>query len=298
MNVLSLFDGISCGMVALDRAGIKVNRYVAYEVDENAIKVSQNNYPNIERYGDVFDGDYTQYKGFDLLIGGSPCTHWSINKRDRETTSDGLGFQLFSQYVRALKESECKYFLYENNHKIHQDIQDEITKALGVEPILINSSLVSAQQRFRMYWTNIPNVTEPMNNHIHVRDIIDWGYNGENLIKETKFNGSGFELNRIDKPLRIGTIGKGGQGERVYSINGKSINLTANGGGRGAKTGLYLIGDVVRKLTPLEAERLQTLPDNYTKGISDTQRYKGVGNGWTVDVITHIFQHIKQEVLV
>jgi len=293
VNVLSLFDGISCGMVALERVGIKVNRYVAYEVDDNAIKVSRNNYSNIERRGDVFEGDYTKFKGFDLLIGGSPCTHWSINKKDRETTSEGVGFQLFSQYARALKESECKYFLYENNHKIHQDIQNEITNALGVEPILINSSLVSAQQRFRLYWTNIPNVKQMNDYKIHLKDIIDYSVEQENLIQETKFNGN-YSLGREDKPLRIGIIGKGGQGERVYSVSGKVINLTANGGGRGAKTGLYLIGDSVRKLTPIEAERAQTLPDNYTEGVSNTQRYKGIGNGWTVDVIAHIFKGLKQ----
>jgi len=305
MNVLSLFDGISCGMVALERAGIKVNRYVAYETEDNAIKISQNNYSNIERHGDVFEGDYTKFKGFDLLIGGSPCTQGSINKKDRETTSEGVGFQLFNQYARALKESCCKYFLYENNHKIHQDIQNEITNALGIEPILINSSLVSAQQRFRLYWTNIPDVKQLNDYKIHCKDIIDWSVGQENLIQETNFNGNQ-SLGGEDKPLRIGTIGNGGQGERVYSVSGKVINLTANGGGRGAKTGLYLIGDAVRKLTPIEAERAQTLPDNYTKNgrdmsdlrmenitpISNSQRYKMVGNGWTVDVIVHILNGI------
>ncbi len=294
LKVLSLFDGISCGRVALERIAVSVDTYEAFETDDYAIKVSKKNYPEIKHRGDVFEGDYNQYKGFDLLIGGSPCTHWSINKKNRETTSDGMGFQLFNQYIRALKESECKYFLYENNHKIHIDIQNEITKSLGVKPILINSSLVSAQQRFRLYWTNIPNVTQPNNKHIYVKDIIDEDYIGENLINEVKFNNK--EEYITDKPLRIGTIGKGGQGERVYSINGKSVNLTANGGGRGAKTGLYKIEDTVRTLTPIEAERLQTLPDNYTEGVSDTQRYKCVGNGWTVDVIAHILSFMKKDI--
>jgi DNA (cytosine-5)-methyltransferase 3A len=190
-----LFDGISCGMVALERAGIKVDRYVAYENDKYPVQVSKNNYPQIEHFGDVYEGNYTKYKGFDLLIGGSPCTFWSINKKERETTSDGEGFRLFQQYVRALKESEIPYFLYENNYKIHQDIQDEITKYLGVKPILINSATVSAQQRFRLYWTNIPNVTQPENKYIYVKDIIEkYAATQENLIDEVKFKD-----NYIDK---------------------------------------------------------------------------------------------------
>lgn len=137
MKVLSLFDGISCGMAALERAGISVERYAAYEIDKYAIKISEKNYPFIEHYGNVFDGDFTKYKGFDLLIGGSPCTYWSIAKQNRETTCDGEGFKFFMQYVRALKESECEYFLYENNYSIHKDIKAEISRQLGVEPVMI-----------------------------------------------------------------------------------------------------------------------------------------------------------------
>ena len=143
MKVLSLFDGISCGMVALERAEIPVERYVAYEIEPSAIKISEKNYPVIEHCGDVFKADFTEYRGFDLLIGGSPCTHWSIAQKstDRETTASGIGWELFSQYVRALKESGCKYFLYENNKSMSAEIEAEITKHLGVEPILINSAL-------------------------------------------------------------------------------------------------------------------------------------------------------------
>ena len=290
MKVLSLFDGISCGMVALERVGINVERYVAYEIEENAIKVSKNNYPQIEHCGNVFDADYAKYKNFDLLIGGSPCTFWSISKRDRETTSEGQGYKLFQQYVKALEEVKPKFFLYENNHKIPKEIQDQITKELGVEPILINSAILTAQQRYRLYWTNIP-IEKIIPRAAYVEDILEDVTNEKNLIDVTKFNGKVEKYS--SKLLRIGTIGKGGQGERVYSIKGKSTNLTANGGGRGAKTGLYRIGETVRKLTPIEAERLQTLPDNYTKGISDTQRYKCIGNGWTVDVIAHILKGMK-----
>lgn len=120
MKILSLFDGISCGRVALERADIPVERYVAYEIDKYAKAISAKNYPDIEQCGDVFDGDFTQYKGFDLLIGGSPCTYWSIAKNNRETTCEGEGYKLFMQYVRALRESGCRWFLYENNYSIHQ----------------------------------------------------------------------------------------------------------------------------------------------------------------------------------
>lgn len=255
-----------------------------------------------------------------------------------------MGFQLFMEYVRALKESECKYFLYENNYSIHQNIKDEISKYLGVEPIMINSALVSAQNRKRCYWTNIPNVTQPEDLGIMLADVLENGmswqdksycmtasYDGAVLYNtlerkqrtmvavpvgaaqrgryiddntteqhiEVRNDGKSNCLTTVQKdslvcaPVRVGHYGKGGQGQRIYSVRGKSVTLSANGGGQGAKTGLYKIdlpdGDyIIRKLTPIEAERLQTLPDNYTAGISNTQRYKCIGNGWTVDVIAHI----------
>ena len=349
MKVLSLFDGISCGMLALNRAGIPVEKYDAFEIDKYAVQVSEKNFPQIVHHGNVFDGNFVQFRGYDLLIGGSPCTYWSIAKKGRETTSDGEGFKLFSEYVRALKESECKYFLYENNDSIHQNIKDEISNQLGVQPIMINSALVSAQQRKRCYWTNIPNITQPKDKGILLNDILDnavsWTdksycmtstYNGA-ILRNTlernqrtmvavpvygaaqrgRYISDGSTQQHIEirndgksnclttvqkdslvcKPVRIGEYGKGGQGQRIYSVHGKSVTISANGGGQGAKTGLYKIdlpdGDyIIRKLTPIEAERLQTLPDNYTAGISNTQRYKCIGNGWTVDVIAHIFKEL------
>lgn len=156
---MSTFNGISCGRVALERANIPVERYVSYEIDDNANMVAKDNYPNDEYYGDVFEADFSQYEGFDLLIGGSPCTYWSIAKAGqgiRETQASGLGWELFSQYVRALKETKPKYFLYENNESMSDDIKNEITKHLGVEPIMIDSADFSAQHRKRLYWTNIP----------------------------------------------------------------------------------------------------------------------------------------------
>ena len=344
MKVLSLFDGISCGMLALQRAGIPVECYDAFEIDKYAVTVSKRNFPVIVHHGNVYDGDFTQFQGYDLLLGGSPCTYWSIAKKDREVDCNGEGFRLFKEYVRALEESGCKYFLYENNYSVHQRIKDEITRVLGVEPIMINSALVSAQNRKRCYWTNIPNVVQPEDKGILLADILENGmswqdksycmtasYDGAVIYNtlerkqrtmvavpvgaaqrgryvdgekteqhiEVREDGKSNCLTTVQKdslvcaPVRIGHYGKGGQGQRIYSVVGKSVTLSANGGGQGAKTGLYKIdlpdGDyVIRKLTPVEAERLQTLPDNYTAGISNTQRYKCIGNGWTVDVIALI----------
>ena len=150
MKVLSLFDGISCGMVALERAGIPVERYVAYENNPYPVAISKKNYPFIEHKGDVFDGNYTEYEGFDLLLGGSPCTHWSIANKNRETEPDGIGYKLFMQYVRALHEAKPRYFLYENNYSISKEIKKAITDQLGVEPIMIDSAL--CEQRGIKLW--------------------------------------------------------------------------------------------------------------------------------------------------
>lgn len=214
------------------------------------------------------------------------------------------------QYVRALRESGCKYFLYENNNSIHKDIKDFISEQLGVQPIMINSALVSAQQRKRCYWTNIPNVTQPVDKGILMKDILESGQSwvDKSYCLTASYDGAIFwntlqrkQRTMVAEPIRLGHIGKSnGQANRIYSIEGKSVCLQAQAGGGGAKTGLYKIdlpdGDyTIRKLTPVEAERLQTLPDNYTEGISKAQRYKCVGNGWTVDVIAHILSFIPEE---
>lgn len=311
MNVLSLFDGISCGRLALERVNLPAERYDAFEIDKYAIAISKNNFPDIVQRGNVLDGDFKKFKGYDLLLGGSPCTYWSVAKKNRETSADGDGFRLFREYLRALEESECRYFLYENNDSIHKNIKEEISRSLGVSPIMINSALVSAQQRKRCYWTNIPNVTQPADKGILLRDVLESGvpwqeksycmtasYNGAVIRNTLERSQRTMIAEPVTKPIRIGEYGKGGQGQRIYSVNGKSITLSALGGGQGAKTGLYKIdlpdGDyIIRKLTPIEAERLQTLPDNYTAGISSTQRYKCIGNGWTVDVIAHILGGLK-----
>lgn len=288
MKVLSLFDGISCGMVALERAGISVERYVAYEIEPNAIKISQKNYPQIEHKGDVFKALYKADE-FDLLIGGSPCTHWSIAQKatDRETTASGMGWELFSQYVRALKESGCKYFLYENNKSMSAEIKAEITKHLGVEPILINSALVSAQNRQRLYWTNIPGVSVPNDKGILLSDIIESG-----------------SVDR-DKALCLARRYAGFNGSQSYLCRryfGKSFGQAVFEGDIETikakwKDNPYFESDEknIRQMTVKECERLQTLPDNYTDvdKVTTQMRYEAIGNGWTVDVIAHIFTGLK-----
>lgn len=284
MNVLSLFDGISCGRVALERANIPIERYVAYEIDKNAIKISEHNYPNIEREGDVFEGDFTKYKGFDLLIGGSPCTFWSVAQRSdkRETASEGFGFELFRQYIRALKESECGNFLYENNYSMHKDIKAEITRCFGVEPIIINSNLKSAQTRKRLYWTNIPNVTQPLDKGIMLKDIIESGtVDREKSLcvarRYAGFNGSQSYLCRRYFGKSFGQAVFDGSIQEIkdkWKINPYFESSDKN----------------IRQMTLKECERLQTLPDDYTNisGVSNQMKYEAIGNGWTVDVIAHI----------
>ena len=184
MKVLSLFDGISCGMIALERANVPVELYDAYEIDENAIKISEANYPQISHKGDVFKAEYKAGE-YDLLIGGSPCTYWSIaTSGTRETVSYGLGWDLFSQYVRALHEVKPKYFLYENNESMSDNIKQEITKQLGVEPIMIDSQFFSAQVRKRYYWTNIDFDKNFHNVDKRIKDIIfDNSYKVKNFNK-------------------------------------------------------------------------------------------------------------------
>ena len=335
ITVLSLFDGISCGQLALQRAGIKVDRYLASEVDKYAIKITQKNFPNTEQLGDVKNVWAKNLPKIDLLIGGSPCQDLSIAKAGRKGL-DGERSGLFWHYVRLLRTCKPKYFLLENVASMSKENRDKITEVLVVEPIMINSALVSAQQRKRLYWTNIPNLTQPEDKGSVLDDVLENGlpyeekakaltasYNGavikDSLEKRRKtmvFNPYNNKIN-TEKSVSLGTnpqcqtskrgqvvikpiqlVGEG-QGQRVYDVKGKSIGLSETGGGGGTKTRLYKIDlpdgqYTVRKLTPVECEKLQTLPDNYTEGISNTQRYKCIGNGWTVDVIAHIFGFIKE----
>lgn len=238
-----------------------------------------------------------------LLIGGSPCTHWSIAQtKNRETEPCGIGWELFENYLIALEKFRPDYFLYENNKSMSRAIREEITKRFGFEPICINSSLVSAQNRQRLYWCGKRNqdgtyihveIEQPEDRHVYMSHIVDFDVQDTDLIEFVKFNGRActrFE----NKPVRVGTIGSGGQGERVYSLTGKSVTVSACGGGRGAKGGLYLIDGRVRKLSTIELSRLQTIPDSYSfECISDARAKKCIGNGWTVDVIAYIMSHFE-----
>lgn len=327
MIVLSLFDGIGCGQVALQRAGIRVDQYFASEIDKYAIKVTLKTFPNTVEVGDITKLSYSNdvltseigkihIGQIGLVMGGSPCQGFSFAGR-------GLNFsdprsQLFFEFVRLLREVNPKYFLLENV-RMKKEFQDVISKELGVEPIMINSALVSAQNWVRLYWTNIQGITQPEDRHSYLRDIIESGDVNRDkayCIDANYFKGgnlkSYFEKARkqlvIEKSqqsskrlmVRCVQVGeadlKGNDSiKRVYSINGKSPTLTTMGGGH-REPKISEDNITWRKLTPLECERLQTLPDGYTEGISNTQRYKALGNGWTVDVIAHILSFIPKGV--
>ena len=275
MKVLSLFDGMACGMIAMNLAGVDVESYDAYEIDKYAVKTAQHNFPMIRERGDVFAADFTQYEGVDFMVGGSPCTYWSIAQtKNRETVASGIGWELFSQYVRALHEAKPKYFIYENNKSMSKEIRASIDKEFGFEAVCINSALVSAQNRQRLYWVgkrnndgtySKVNVKQPDDRGILLRDILEtgtpWQDKAYNLT--TRCNGAipSDTLKRhrhtmVAEPVcvaergrfRIGTIENDAKNHkfdsqqyRVYSPDGKGVTLCGNGGGLGAKTGLYAV---------------------------------------------------------
>jgi hypothetical protein len=175
LKVVSLFDGISCGRVALERAGHTVFSYHAFEIDKYAKAVSRYNYPDIVQCGDVLDADFTQYAGTDLVIGGSPCTFWSIAKANREINKNGIGWKLFMRFVEAVRQIKPRFFLLENVASMPGNIKVYISEELGCEPVMINSALVSAQSRKRLYWTNITGVTQPEDKGILLKDILESG---------------------------------------------------------------------------------------------------------------------------
>jgi len=421
MNILSLFDGISCGYVALERAGIPIDNYYACEIDKYAIQVSKANHPSIIHLGDVKTLDTSKLPKIDLLVAGFPCQSFSIAGKQKGF-EDERG-NLFFDLMRIFKEVKPTYFLFENVASMKKEHREKLDKIIGVESVEINSALVSAQQRKRLYWFNWQ-VEQPKDKGILLKDIIESGevdrdksltilakYNGTaetpNQLRrykemnigqivfdkpiyqkikkkyEKRINDVDIDFNlyikkqkeslsltnkkiakllelpitqiehyfRIDKsraipsteaykklkiilhlnddfdkkitefetkqatfeqnlrlyeinaksptltssnniPIRIGHFNKGGQGDRVYSVDGKSVSLSALGGGRGAKTGLYEHNDSIRKLTVTECCRLQTLEDNYCSMISNSQAYKCIGNSWTADVIAHILKGI------
>ena len=292
-NVLGLFDGISCGQVALQRAGVTYDTYYASEIDKYPISVTQRNFPETVQLGDVTKWKDWDLKDVDLIMGGSPCQGFSL--AGKRLNFEDPRSKLFFDFVAIVKHYKPKYFLLENV-MMKKEVRDAISAELGVEPILINSGLVSAQSRDRLYWTNIPDVELPEDRGIYLKDIVLTSL----LADEIK--GGDLEEYFASKVgilsprglCHIGTAKINGieSLKRVYHPDGKSPTLTTSmGGNRESK--ICISETKWRKLTPLECERLQTLPDEYTKGLSNTQRYKALGNGWTVDVIAHIFENIR-----
>ena len=292
MKVLSLFDGISCGMVALERAGIEVERYVAYEIEKSAINISQKNYPQIEHFGDVKNADFKEYEGFDLVMGGFPCQDLSIGQHKGKRSLEGQRSGLFWELVRAIEEVKPKYFLVENNYGMPKEAEKIITETLGVEPIMIDSQLVSAQRRKRLYWTNIPNVTIPEDKKIRFQDVVESGYvhTEKSYCLTANYNGAypadlfKSVRSQVFEPCENGkfTVKDGVAHIPGYNrVPGKEyVNV------KSVPNGTYDI----RKLTVSECAKLQTMPPKYFEGFNDNECRKAMGNGWTVDVIAHIFK--------
>lgn len=283
MRIVSVCDGISCGMVALERAGIPVERYVAYEIEPNAIKISKKNYPMIEHCGDVTTADFTKYRGFDLLIGGTPCQSLSIVQSKTRQHLDGKS-KLFFEFVRALKEVKPKYFLFENVASMNEESKQVISELLGCEPVFIDSKNFSAQERPRFYWTNIPvDVLKEPASSLVLGDIL------ETDVPEKYFYNHPLENIDLSKQVCATMIFKNhDMHKRIFNPAFKCHTLTTCGGGNTQKK--VFVNGRARKLTPLEYERLQTLPDNYTAGVADGHRYTAIGNGWTVDVIAYLLK--------
>lgn len=289
MRVLSLFDGISCGHVALERAGIPVEVYYASEIDKYAIQITQKNYPDTIQLGDVTKLDGTSLKNkIDLLIGGSPCQSLSITMSQTRQNLDGKS-KLFFEYVRILNEVQPKYFLLENVASMKDECKKIISEYMGVEPVLINSNCFSAQDRPRLYWTNIPvNVFGLKECNLCLQDIME-----SNVDEKYYYNYPLYNIDMNKQVCAYMDFKNNEMHKRIFNPAFKCHTLTTCGGGNTQKK--VLDNGRARKLTPLEYERLQTLPDNYTSCVSNSQRYNTCGNGWTVDVIAHIFSFIGEK---
>lgn len=305
MKVLSLFDGICCGHLAFDKAGVKIDSYDAYEIEKNAIKATQTNFPDVIQHGDVIKEDFTKYKDkIDILIGGSPCQGFSfagkmLNFNDPRS-------KLFFEFVRALKETEPKYFLLENV-VMKKEYQDIISSYLGVKPIEINSSLVSAQNRKRLYWTNIPNVTLPQDKNITLDDVLE---NIEFLnpaaIRGRRLNKGTIVGRRLDEKGHRQDYNKTipiTQCLEVRATNTDKSNCLTTVDKDNVLTSLPVgrYPDAFKNKLPFryytlkEMCRLQTVPDDYLDMIPESAARKALGNGWTVDVIAHILRCIPEE---
>lgn len=281
MNVLSLFDGMSCGKLALDRAGVKYDTYLASEIDQYALKISQKNNPDIIQIGDVLNIQTEYLPKIDLIIGGSPCQGFS-------NAGKGLAFddprsKLFFEFVKLIDELKPKFFLLENV-RMKKEWLDIITEYMGVQPLLINSNALSPQNRQRYYWTNIPLVSTPapVNEQV-LGDVLE-----DDVLE--KYSPKPETLAKWDGGTQLNPS-YNSQGNRIHPLDQKAATVCA--GSHGYNYGYINQNGRIRRLTPLEFERLQTVPDNYTEGVSDTQRYKMLGNGWTVDIIAHLFKNLK-----
>jgi DNA-cytosine methyltransferase len=302
MNVLSGFDGMSCGQIALHRARIEVDNYFASEIDKYAIKVTQANFPSTKQLGDIQKVTKAQTGQIDLLIGGSPCQGFSF--AGKQLNFDDPRSKLFFEFVRLKEELKPRYFLLENV-KMKKESQDIISKCMGCQPVLINSSLVSAQNRQRLYWTNIP-FEIPKDKEVMLADILESGFTdreksycldanyfrGGNLKRYFQRSSRQLVFTGAAKRGRYNADGKTTNQQLELRFDGKTNALTTT-----QKTTLpaNLKDLTYRKLTVTECERLQTVPEGYTNHVSNTQRYKMLGNGWTVDVISSIFAGLNNQ---
>lgn len=292
-NVLSLFDGCSMARLALDRAGIKYQNYYASEIDKYAIKIAKKNYPGTIHLGDITEWSDWQLKDIDLIVGGSPCQGFSF--AGKQLNFDDRRSRLFFTLADIVKHYNPKYFLLENVRmkKTHENV---ITETLGVKPIMINSALVSAQNRTRLYWCNWK-TSQPKDKGIVLADIIENGVSDRkkayclcaNYHKGTTLD----EYFTRNRRQLIFLKGRGDNKGGFRALDGKVGTLTSS---RWEQNNFLATVDGYRKLTPVECERLQTLPDNFTEGVSKTQRYKMCGNGFTVDVIAHLFKCMAKKI--
>ena len=291
INVLSLFDGISCGQIALERAGIKVDKYYASEIDKNAIKVTQHNWQDTIQLGDVTKWRewYIDWASIDLLCAGFPCQAWSFAGKQQGINDPRgkLAIDLFELFNFLKKKNPNLKFLFENV-KMKQEYLAYLNNLFETNPININSALVSAQNRERLYWTNIPNITKPSDKNIKIKDILEENVNFEfvhaDIFKSGRKRGMAWQYDGTGK-------GFNSQNYRAYFLDGKMACLS-HSAPHGAK---ILTENGVRKTTRKEHERLQTIPDEYTSPIEINKAKAAIGNGWTVDVIAHIFSSLPQE---
>jgi site-specific DNA-cytosine methylase len=287
MDVLSLFDGMSCGQIALGKAGVCVDNYYASEIDNHAIKVTQNNYPNTIQLGTVLDWRTWELPTIQLLLGGSPCQSLSIAQSKTRQNLNGKS-KLFFDFVDIKNKIKSKYFLFENVASMTNECKNVISELLGCKPIKINSNCFVAQDRPRYYWTNIKvDLSRLQECSLSLKNIM------QPQVDEKYYYDKSYEYLGNKKVCAILDISGHDILKRVHSPDFKSHTLTTCGGGNTQKK--VFDNGRVRKLTPLEYERLQGVPDNYTDCVSDTARYTMLGNGWTVDVIAWILSFIKIE---